>query len=508
MSSTMKALVLKGAHKVSYQDMPMPEIVNETDAIVKVEYTGLCGSDLHWYRGHQKWDGSVVILGHEFVGKVHAVGSKIKNSKVGDSVTAPFTCLCYYCDHGASSRCENEYAYVTMADSTLVHAPGGMSAQLLILLADIFPTRYWVARNGFRLLQQEAKLWGSTVLVIGCRPVGLCAITAATHYFETVIAVDPVAARREQAKVHSALAFNFDELEGKIAEITNGRGVDSVLEVIGNASALDLALQHVRAFGSIASCGVHAGGEPTTQITCQGLYNKNSSLQFGRCPVKSVFADALACLQQHDDLFKGFVQHIVPLSDGPKYFVEFEAQLALQRGHRVTATCCGNAPKRLPGLAAAVAITLPLDVCDTPTRINAVVRQAVATYGSIDVLVNNAGYVHQGAHEELTHEEERAAYETNVFGALKVTRAILPYFRAQRSGLVLNMSSHCGRWSRATYAVYSGTKFALEGFSEAIACETEHLGITVCALEPSTFAISVLEPERCLMPPENRRISD
>ncbi|KAK4053941.1 hypothetical protein OIO90_003778 [Microbotryomycetes sp. JL221] len=348
--TTMKALVLKAPYKVAYADVPMPKIVEDGDVIVKVLYTGLCGSDLHWYRGHQSWSGADVILGHEFIGVVAEVGPSVKLFKPGDKVVAPFTCQCgecFYCGRGASSRCEkvkvygtaaftgvqSEFAYVAMGDSTLVHAPEDLSPQSLILMADIFPTGYWVARNAFRMLQDAAKASDTTCLVIGCGPVGLCAITAATHFFGKVYATDPVEARRQQAvKQGASRAFALTDLDEAVKTETNGRGFDAVLEVVGNARALDVAMTHVRTFGAVASCGVHAGashdGEPT--ITRQALYNKNLSIQFGRCPVRSVFDDALACLRQHDKLFSSFVQHTVPLARGPEFYAEFEAQRILK----------------------------------------------------------------------------------------------------------------------------------------------------------------------------------
>ncbi|KAM0750740.1 dehydrogenase-like protein [Meredithblackwellia eburnea MCA 4105] len=331
----MKALVLKGAHKIVHQD-------DSGDAIV--EYTGLCGSDLHWYRGHQKWDGSDVVLGHEFVGTVIEVGTEVSQFKpmwevlllpsgsyITLRATGQFQNVMVF---GTASYpgVQSEFARVAQADSTLVKSPEGMSPKSLILMADIFPTGFWVARNGFSLLQEKEKRKDSTALVIGCGPVGLCAITAASEYFGTVYALDPVAARREQAEKHGAIACSPDDVEKVIMAATDGRGVDSCLEVVGNAGALDLALKYIRPFGSVASCGVHAGdshdGDPA--ITRQQLYNKNARIQFGRCPVRAVFDDALEVLKKHDKIFEDFVQHIVPMSKGAEYFELFEQQKILK----------------------------------------------------------------------------------------------------------------------------------------------------------------------------------
>ena len=125
----------------------------------------------------------------------------------------------------------------------------------------------------------------------------------------------------DEAKKHGAIPLTPEEVLKTTLEQTDGRGVDAALEVVGNAHALDTAIQAVRPFGAVASCGVHAGpkhdGDP--ELTRQAFYNKNLRLQLGRCPVRAVFNDALECLKQHDELFKSFVQHTVPLSEGPQY---------------------------------------------------------------------------------------------------------------------------------------------------------------------------------------------
>ncbi|MFF7603409.1 oxidoreductase [Streptomyces mirabilis] len=129
---------------------------------------------------------------------------------------------------------------------------------------------------------------------------------------------------------------------------------------------------------------------------------------------------------------------------------------------------------------------LPLDVTD-PTAVRLAVDTALKEFGRIDVLVNNAGYALRGALEELSDTELRRQFDTNVFGALDVTRAALPALRAQRSGCIVQMSSVGGVMATLGGTAYAGTKFALEGLSEGLATEVAHLGIHVLIVEPGPF---------------------
>ncbi len=129
---------------------------------------------------------------------------------------------------------------------------------------------------------------------------------------------------------------------------------------------------------------------------------------------------------------------------------------------------------------------LKLDVTSN-NEINAAVKKAHAHFGSIDVLVNNAGYGHIGALEEVSEEEIRKNFDTNVFGLFEVTRAILPIMRAQKSGHILNMSSVAGVSALAGAGIYASTKFAVEGLTEALAGEVAPFNIKVTLLEPGSF---------------------
>lgn len=163
------------------------------------------------------------------------------------------------------------------------------------------------------------------------------------------------------------------------------------------------------------------------------------------------------------------------------------AEHALAQGHNVVATA--RDAGRLAALVALApdrVLATPLDV-DVAGAAEAAVQAAVARFGRIDVLINNAGYGVVGALEETPDAELRALMNTNFFGAMAVTRAALPVLRAQKSGAIVNISSLGGQLSFSGFSAYSASKFALEGASEALAQEVAPFGIKVLIVEPGQF---------------------
>ena len=166
------------------------------------------------------------------------------------------------------------------------------------------------------------------------------------------------------------------------------------------------------------------------------------------------------------------------------------AEAALRHGDRVLGTVRGarnHGLDPLPGLE-----TIELDVTD-PAAIKQAVDDAWQRTGQVDILVNNAGYGVLGAIEEVPDEDIRHVFETNVFGLMAVTRAALPHLRKQRSGHILNLSSVGGLIGIAGYGFYNSTKFAVEGFSEALSYELAPLGIHVTIVEPGPYRTDFLE---------------
>jgi NAD(P)-dependent dehydrogenase (short-subunit alcohol dehydrogenase family) len=165
---------------------------------------------------------------------------------------------------------------------------------------------------------------------------------------------------------------------------------------------------------------------------------------------------------------------------------------ALQRGDSVIATS-RNPQKVVTDFKEASdrLLAVAMDLRD-PAQIAAAVKAALARFGRIDVLVNNAGHGLLGAVEEASDAEIASVYETNVFGLLRVTNAVLPYFREQRSGHVINLSSIGGLIGIPGFGIYNSTKFAVEGLSEALAKEVAPLGIRVTIVEPGPFRTNFL----------------
>jgi NAD(P)-dependent dehydrogenase (short-subunit alcohol dehydrogenase family) len=165
---------------------------------------------------------------------------------------------------------------------------------------------------------------------------------------------------------------------------------------------------------------------------------------------------------------------------------------ALERGDTVAVTA--RRPETLREFTETFgdrALALALDVTKREQVSHAVAR-ALAHFGAIDVLVNNAGYLYRAAVEEGEDDEVRALFETNWFGALSMIQATLPSMRARRCGTIINISSDAGRSAKAGSGFYAATKFALEGLSEALSKEVESLGIKVMVVEPGAFRTAVM----------------
>ena len=145
-------------------------------------------------------------------------------------------------------------------------------------------------------------------------------------------------------------------------------------------------------------------------------------------------------------------------------------------------------------------LTLALDVTK-PETITAAVDATKRKFGRIDVLVNNAGYGMLGAIEESAMEDVERMFDTNVFGLLRVTQAVLPIMREQKAGYVLNLSSAAGVVATAGFGMYNGTKFAVEGLSQALALEVKHLGIHVSIIEPGPFRTDFADRSISTQPP-------
>lgn len=347
----MRALTFQGIETVETRnDVPDPRIQSESEVIVAVHRAGICGSDLHQYHGREPVRPGTVP-GHEFFGEVVSVGKAVRQFQPGQTVFSPFTTSCgecFFCRDGLSSRCEHwqlfgylppedevdigrgiqgaqaEFVRVPLADSTLLPAPSGLSAEEALLLGDNFTTGFFCAD------QAGIRRDGITV-VIGCGAVGLCAVVAAKFLgAETVLAVDPVATRRSRAAEMGAIGVAPVEASSIVAEfaVRTGRvGADSVLEAVGSPSAQRLAFDLVRPGGVISAIGVHTAGH--FAFSPMAAYDKNITYKAGRCPVRSYLDRILKLVEQNGlriPVEQIVTENRLPLSKGGQAYRQFASR--------------------------------------------------------------------------------------------------------------------------------------------------------------------------------------
>lgn len=332
----MRALTYQGVRAIRHESVADPKILSDGDAIVRIERAGLCGSDLHVYHGREIGLDAGTVMGHEFVGRVVATGPSARHHAVGTRVVAPFsTCCgrCYYCQRGLSARCpegalfgwvqggaglhgaQAELVRVPHADASLVAVGDELPGELALLLADVVPTGWHVSRLG--------EVSGAEgVVVLGCGPVGLAAVVAAIEQgARRVFAVDGIQARLELAARFGAEPVTLDRIPAVVREVTQGRGADAVLEVVGTAEASRLAFDLVRPGGTVAIAGVHH--EKLFAFSPVEAYDKNLTLRIGRCPARSYMEELLPMLRRRGDL-AAIVTHRRPLADGAAAYEMFD----------------------------------------------------------------------------------------------------------------------------------------------------------------------------------------
>lgn len=199
----------------------------------------------------------------------------------------------------------------------------GIPEEMLVLMADIFPTGYFAAARFLKNLPQRDRDEYTTV-VIGCGPVGICAITCALTMVKTVYAIDSIPERLAEAEKIGAIpiALNDNPVE-KIKAASGGRGADVVMEVVGHADAFMLAFDMIRPWGQISSIGVHTEQLPLNGLLC---YGKNVTMSFGRCPVRSLFEEALEVLVKEQKKVAFLCGKTMSLEEAPQAYRDFEAR--------------------------------------------------------------------------------------------------------------------------------------------------------------------------------------
>lgn len=251
----MKALVLKGVGNIALEEVSDPKIKDQSDAIVALTMTTICGTDLHAVRGTMPGYKPGTVLGHEGVGIVEQIGTDVKKVKIGDRVIVPSTIACgtcFYCKHEIYSQCDNanpggtafygspelaggfngmqaEKVRVPYADVGLVKIPDEITDEQVILLSDILPTSYMAVENIYP--QPD-----DVVAVFGAGIVGQLAIYSLMKMgVKKVFSIDRIPWRLERAKAQGAHIINFDEVDpvSELKKLTDNRGPNKIIDAVG-----------------------------------------------------------------------------------------------------------------------------------------------------------------------------------------------------------------------------------------------------------------------------------
>lgn len=290
----LKALIYHGPGHKAWESKEDPGIERPTDAVVRMDTTTICGTDLHILKGDVPTVTEGRTLGHEGVGTVVATGSAVENFAQGDRVLV--SCIsacgrCQYCRRGMYGQClqgggwilghlidgtQAEYVRIPFADNSLYRVPEGLSDEQVLFLSDILPTGYEVG-----VLNGKVEP-GATVAVVGAGPIGLASMLTARLYGPSrIIAIDLAGSRLEQARSFGAdTTINNAEEDPveRVMELTDGLGADVAMEAVGVPETFELCADLVRPGGHVANLGVH--GKPAT-LHLERLWIKDVTITTG-----------------------------------------------------------------------------------------------------------------------------------------------------------------------------------------------------------------------------------
>jgi threonine dehydrogenase-like Zn-dependent dehydrogenase len=339
----MRAVTFQAPGVVSVEDRPEPELIDPEDAIVRIEATGVCGSDLHIFHGRVQIEAGFTI-GHEYVGTVTAVGDAVTRVAVGDRVLGCFhtACgTCFFCRRGDYHRCvqsrtfghgatlgslqgtQADMALVPRANIVLRRVPDGMSSDVALFAGDVMGT-------GFHAIVESDFEPGDVVAVLGLGPVGLCAVQAARALGAAhVLAIDSVPERLDVAASFGAEAVHLAEQDVRaiVRGATEGRGVDVCIDAVGDPKALDSAIRLTRACGSIQCIGVYA---ERADVHMGLLWLKTLTLRGGQANVLAHVDRVLALLSAGVLDPTALVTHHMKLEDAPEAYAVYDRREALK----------------------------------------------------------------------------------------------------------------------------------------------------------------------------------
>jgi len=339
----MKAIVYHGSRDLGFEDVPDPKLERDDDAIVRIERTAICGSDLHLYHGPDL-PLRDFTLGHEFLGTVEDVGRDVRGFAKGDRVIVSCTIGCGHCslchDHVYSGCMEAtklgpvtnifgtglypggqaEGARVPFADTNLYKIPEGLSDEQVLFLTDILPT----GAMGADLAEVGP---GDVAVVFGCGPVGTFAQKVALlRGAACVVAVDLDEGRLAKAAARGCrpLQPQQEDLNEVVKGLTSGRGADCAIEAVGKPELLLQALDVVRPGGRVSVIGVIAGADVSIPFL-PTVMGKNLTLRSGIVNPQAYFPKLLPLIREGRLDPTDIITHRLPLSDGVRGYEIFDA---------------------------------------------------------------------------------------------------------------------------------------------------------------------------------------
>jgi threonine dehydrogenase-like Zn-dependent dehydrogenase len=339
----MRAVVADGVGRVAVTDVPDPDLARQDQAIVRVTRTAICGSDLHLVHGKAPIEPGEP-LGHEAVGVVEAVGSDVSRIRSGDRVVVAFNPACgrcWFCRTGQSGLCEEgsifgygvfggsmpgaqaERLLVPAADVNLLPVPDGVSDDAAVFVGDALST-------GFHGASLAAPDPDAVVAVLGCGPVGVCTVMGLRSLgCGTVFAVDRERDRLALAAGAGAVPVHVEERNAPsvLADATDGRGADAVVDAVGDPSAFDDALGIVRRGGTLAVVGVYAS--EVAELQLGAAWSRALTFRFaGLTPVLSWWERAMDALERGEADPTPLISHRLPLSSAAEGYALFDDRTA------------------------------------------------------------------------------------------------------------------------------------------------------------------------------------
>ena len=339
----MRAVVYEGIGSVSVRDVPDAKVEEPADAVVRVTTSAICGSDLHFFHGKAPLDPGETI-GHEAVGIVESVGAAVERFRPGDRVVVAFDIACgtcWFCRSGQTQLCEDfrnlgagifggglggaqaELVRVPLADTNLLAVPPGVEDERALFVGDVLTTGYY----GAAISRIQS---GDVVAVVGAGPVGFfCVQGALLHGAGEVLALEMDPERLALAERAGAVPIDVSARNAQtaVAERTEGRGADVVLEAVGHPAALESALDVVRRGGSVTVVGMYTS--ETLEIPVGIWWARALTVRFaGICPVHAWWERAMGevVAGRIDPL--PIVSHRLSLEDAPLGYELFDARRA------------------------------------------------------------------------------------------------------------------------------------------------------------------------------------